>query len=108
VRCSMNVQHNCYDSQCKSVRSVQPIDQLSLQTLAPKGSVVHQQTDLFIINSVSLYNGQAHHEWTHIEPQIVKPKAWAHANLSGWQKWKNESLNKKKGVFALAVGLDSF
>ncbi|KAH9820493.1 hypothetical protein DFH28DRAFT_1194139 [Melampsora americana] len=48
VRCSMSVQHNCYDSQCKTVRSVQPIDQLSSRTLAPKGA--------------SLYNGHAHHE----------------------------------------------
>ncbi|KAH9810172.1 hypothetical protein DFH28DRAFT_1085723 [Melampsora americana] len=95
VRCSINVQHNCYDSHCKSVRSAQPIDQLILRTLAPKESVVHQQTDLFIINSASLYNGQAHHEWAYIEPQIVEPETWAHATQSGLRKWKNESLNKK-------------
>ncbi|KAH9820685.1 hypothetical protein DFH28DRAFT_884012, partial [Melampsora americana] len=105
VRCSNNVQHNCYDPQCKSVRSVQPLDKLSLQPLAPKESVVHQQTDLFIINSASLYNGQAHHEWAHIEPQRVEPKAWVHATQSGLGKWKNESLRIKSKCFFIGCWL---
>ncbi|KAH9820605.1 hypothetical protein DFH28DRAFT_1079447 [Melampsora americana] len=94
VRSSINVQNNCYDSRCQTVKSVQPFNQLISQNIAPDEHVLHNQTDLYILNSASLYNGQAHHKWAHIEPQTVVPKAWAHAIMRGLRRWKNKSLKK--------------
>ncbi|KAH9823843.1 hypothetical protein DFH28DRAFT_857550, partial [Melampsora americana] len=94
LRSSINVQHNCYDSRCQTVKSVQPFSQLISQNIAPDEHVVHNQTDLYIVNSASLYSGQAHHEWGHVEAQTVVPEAWAHATMCGLRRWKNKLLKK--------------
>lgn len=88
VRCSMNVQHNCYDSHCKLEKSR---NATIFQNDNPGSSLethTHKKTDLFIINSGALYNGEAHREWAQIEPQTVTPEMWSQSIHVGLQRWK--------------------
>ncbi|EGF97121.1 uncharacterized protein MELLADRAFT_114576 [Melampsora larici-populina 98AG31] len=94
IRCSINVQHNCYDSVCQTQRTSMPSAALNSHLNDTKQSVVHKNTDLFIINTAALYNGQAHHEWAQIDPPRVSPEAWAQATHIGLRRWKDSS-NKK-------------
>lgn len=88
VRCAINVQHNCYDSHCQTERASNisrfPIGQPN----APLATHKHKNNNQFIINSASLYNGQAHHDWANIQPQPVTPEMWSQSIHQGLIRWK--------------------
>ncbi|KAH9809587.1 hypothetical protein DFH28DRAFT_1086230 [Melampsora americana] len=93
VSCTINVQHNCHDSNCQtegpsstSLYSIRPNVPLS-------ATHKHNNTNLYIINSASLFNGEAHHEWANIQPQRVSPEMWSQAIHVGLARWK-ESPSK--------------
>ncbi|EGF99184.1 uncharacterized protein MELLADRAFT_112859 [Melampsora larici-populina 98AG31] len=89
VRCSMNVQHNCYDSHCQTEKPRNPSFFPIHKTGTPLETHTHKDTDLYIINSGALYNGQAHREWAHIHCQPVTPEMWTHAIHVGLQQWED-------------------
>ncbi|EGG11414.1 uncharacterized protein MELLADRAFT_102361 [Melampsora larici-populina 98AG31] len=90
VRCSINVQHNCYDSQCQTGRAQDITEHQICEPAAPLQTLVHKNSYLFIVNSGTLYNSQAHYEWAHIEPEQVTPEAWSQAIHCGIRRWKEE------------------
>ncbi|KAH9811442.1 hypothetical protein DFH28DRAFT_900806 [Melampsora americana] len=94
VRCSINVQHNCFDSKCQTGRAQDLTEHQICEPVAPLETHSHKDTNLFIVNSAALYNSQAHHEWAHIEPAVVTCETWRQAIQCGLTRWKEEGQRK--------------
>ncbi|KAH9821723.1 hypothetical protein DFH28DRAFT_830214, partial [Melampsora americana] len=84
VQCSINVQHNCFDSKCQTGRA----QDLTKYQISPLETHSYKDTNLFIVNSTALYKSQAHHEWAHIEPAVVTCETWVQAIQCGLTQWK--------------------
>ncbi|KAH9822602.1 hypothetical protein DFH28DRAFT_849205, partial [Melampsora americana] len=90
VRCSINFQHDCFDSKCQTGRAQALTKNQICKPVAPLETHSHKDTNLFIVNSATLYNIQAHREWAHIEPAVVTCETWGQALQCGITRWKEE------------------
>ncbi|EGO04721.1 hypothetical protein SERLA73DRAFT_44154, partial [Serpula lacrymans var. lacrymans S7.3] len=66
IICIANIQHNCINSNCATLRETQ-VQQERIETTCTKSVTQHQPTNIYILNTYSIHN------YHHIQSVIPDP-----------------------------------
>ncbi|KAH9817323.1 hypothetical protein DFH28DRAFT_926849 [Melampsora americana] len=97
----LNVQHNCYKSNC-NVQKVKPIMIERQLSKTKEFAVVHETTTDFVLNSAAFYSAELHRTYAKMRFEAIKPQDCIMAVEKGLANWgntikrKDETKEKKR------------